>query len=114
MERLNDLSQYLGGAMQSLLGSSSAVMLFLIFMAVFLVVMAVAGLVMGLRSPVERRLAGEAAHVEGSSGGSISLRGQRQLKTWDKVMKSIEKTFTPQDENKKSTLQMRLVQAGYM
>ncbi len=114
MDRLNELSQYLGETMQGLLGGSGTVMLVLIFMAVFLAVMAIAGIVMGLRSPVERRLAGEAGQIQNDSDSGLSLRGERQVKTWDKVMRSIEKTFTPTDHAKRSTLESRLIQAGYM
>ena len=113
MERLNEFAQILGEAFQSLVGDSSTVLLVLIFAAVFLAVMAVVAMFSGGRSTVERRLAGDVAVRSGGEAGP-SLRQQEREGPWTRLMASVEKHFSPSDETRKTSVQRKMVQAGYM
>ncbi len=96
--------------LNAMVGSGAGSLILLaIFASVFLVVVAVSGL-LGQRNPVKRRLAGEAAPEERSAA---TLRTDRDS-AWHGFIKSIESKVVPSNEEERSKLRDKLIQAGFM
>ena len=86
MEFLNATIDQITNIFVQASGSTSWLVLIVVFLAVFVLVMAVAMLLAG-RSPVERRLAGESVQgLIGETAGVESLRQQARETPWKKIV----------------------------
>ena len=112
MEYLNATVDQILNFFLRLSGDSSLMIYLLIFAAVFLLVVAIA-VIAGGRSPVERRLAGQAVGTL-DAGELESLRRKEREGPWVQLLGSLEKHFASSDKKKRTTLQQRMIHAGYM
>jgi tight adherence protein C len=94
-------------------GDTSWLVLGVIFLAVFMSVVAVAMALAG-RSPVERRLAGQAVDaLVLEAGKEQSLRRHEREAPWNKLLNTLEKQITPSESKALSTLRQKMIHAGY-
>ena len=106
MEYLNATIDQILNFILRLSGDSSLVIYLLIFGAVFLVVIGIA-VIAGGRSPVERRMAGQAVGTVDASELE-SLRRKEREGPWVQLLGSLEKHFASSNEKKRTTLQQRM------
>ena len=113
MEFLNATVDQITNIFVQASGSTSWLVLIVVFLAVFVLVMAVAMLLAG-RSPVERRLAGESVQgLIGETAGVESLRQQARETPWKKIVEGLESYVTPDDNKALSTMRRRMIHAGF-
>jgi tight adherence protein C len=104
---LQDISDFLRG----FVADRGSIALSLLFVAVFLGALAVPRMVTS-RSPVQRRLAPAEPPATAEDGPRLRTRASQSL--WNKLLIGLEKQVSPTEEKKKTTLQERLIQAGFM
>ena len=110
MEYLQTTIDWIANFFLELSGDMSLLVYILIFMAIFLLVIAISVLASG-NGAVERRLAGESAVV--NTGEMARLRRKDREGPWVQLLSAIEKRMAPSDDKKKTTLQQKMIHAGY-
>ncbi len=108
---METLIQELGDFFSSFVADRGSIALSLLFAAVFLGVLAVPRLVTS-RSPVQRRLA--PIELQATTDGSPGLRVRAHQSLWNKLLASLEKRVDFAKEGAKSSLRLKLLQAGCM
>ena len=110
MSLLNTILQGMNDGFRGFFSDTSMLPLLLLFAAVFIGVLAVPRLVTS-RSPVERRLAPTrpVAPIEGAP----SLRPGETTSLWGQLLAGLEKRAIPTNEKERTTVRLRLLQAGY-
>jgi tight adherence protein C len=105
-------SELYASAAYWLANNPSAAFLVVLFLAVFLAVVGVASM-MGGRGSVSRRLSGGTATL-GAGGHTPRLRQDSRQGFWVNLVGEIEKRVPLVDEMKRSTMERRLIQAGFV
>ncbi len=104
---VQDLSDFFSG----FVADRGSIALTLLFAAIFLGALAVPRLVTS-RSPVQRRLAPTEPRATADDGPVLRKSASRSL--WNKLLAGLEKNVSHTDETKRTTLQERLLQGGFM
>ena len=110
MEALNSL---LGFDVSTLLSGSNAILLVILFSAVFFLVVGISSLVR-TNDPVQRRLA---ANVGADTAGAPTphrRQGFEQSERWQDLLKTLEEKVGLVKEEERGRLRRRMIQAGYM
>ena len=110
---METLSSLLGFDVSTLLSGSSAILLAILFGAVFFLVVGISSLVR-TNDPVQRRLA--ASVGAGTAGAPIPQRrgNTEQNERWQNLLKTIEEKVGLVKEEERGRLRRRMIQAGIM
>ncbi len=111
MDFVNRIISELSEGVRGLANDTSSFPLVLLFIAVMLGVLAVPRM-LGSRNPIQRRLIPTAQ--PGSSSGPVSLRDSQSSSLWNQLLQGLEKRAVPAGDKQRTTVRMRLAQAGYL
>jgi tight adherence protein C len=111
-ELFEQIAQQLSDVSQTILGDTVLLPLILAFVAILLLVFGVIS-VFGARNSLEHRLAGGVADMS-KEQAALTLRQLERETPWIRILKEIDKRFTPSNESAKAIVKKRLVQAGYI
>ena len=112
MDFIEQGSELYASAAYWLVNNPSAAFFVVLFLAVFLAVVGIATM-MGGRGSVSRRLSGGTATL-GPGGQAPRLRQDSREGFWINLVGEVEKRVPLIDEMKRSTMERRLIQAGFV
>ena len=111
MEFLDSIVLSIVNGLRSLTGDTATFPLVLMFLAIVLGVLTVPRLVKA-RDAVPRRLA--SAPQAAAAAGSQSLRPRESDSLWNQLLTGLEKRAVPAGTKTRTTVRMRMIQAGYL
>lgn len=113
MDIIDQFRELYAAAAQWLLNNPNYAFFVVLFLAVFLAVIGVSAAV-GSRNSVGRRLAGDTISAGLGSARAPRLRHETREGFWNGLVSAIEERVPLIDEVNRSTMERRLVQAGFM